>query len=103
MRFTKTAEELQERRAKVSAWTRNGQVMNDNMRKAIQNERKRQQSLEEKADMIIAGLNTSNKPKARVKTVQSQMNEGSVRNLSRDVKSDQLAMMASQIIQELTQ
>lgn len=102
MRFTKTAEELQERRAKVSEWTRNGEVMTDAKRKRIRDEQKRLQELQEKADLILAGLNTNTKPKQQTQTVNaSVIDTGSVRNLSRETKSDELALKASQIIQEI--
>lgn len=104
MQYTKSAEELQARRNKVSQWNREGKVMTDATRKRIRDERKRLQELEDKAEMIIAGLNTSNKPKSKKTTVNnSNFSEGSVRSLSRNTKSDDLAMKASQIIQEILQ
>jgi DNA-binding transcriptional regulator of glucitol operon len=104
MRFTKTAEELQERRAKVSKWTRNGEVMTDAMRKRIRDEQKRLQELQDKADMILAGLNTNTKPKRQTQTVNAPViDNGSVRNLSRETKSDELALKASQILKEILQ
>lgn len=106
MRFTKTEEELRARRAKVSAWTRNGEVMTDAKRKRIKNEQKRLQELQDKADMILAGLNTNTKPKRQLTSnsntpQSSNIVEGSVRVLNRETKKDELAAKASQLIQEI--
>lgn len=105
MQFTKTPEQLKARRDRVREMEKAGQVMTDAKRKAIKDRQKYLQQLEEKADMILVGLNTNNKPKRQPVSVINTSNEviGSVRILDREVKEDKLAQQASQIIQEILQ
>lgn len=106
LRFTKTAEELAERRSKVSQWIRNGQVETTQTRTARTKAQKEAQELQDKADMILAGLQASTKPfgsRASVTTpkVTSKAIPGAVAPLASNVKNDRLAVEANKVLQEI--
>lgn len=103
MTFTKSDEELRERRKAVSEWQRTGKVMTDAKRKEIEKNRKYMSRLEEQVDLILAGLNTSSKPKRNISQPSNSPSniQGTVRRLANNVKVDKLAIAASQIIQEI--
>lgn len=102
MQITKSNEELKARRERVKFLQRQGQVMNDSMRTQIQKQRKYFAQLEEKADLILAGINpTSNRKPQPTNQNQSNVDQGSFRRLSQNDKYDKLAVEASKIIEDL--
>lgn len=106
MQFTKSQEELQARRARVKEMQAQGRVMNDSMRASIKKQRKYLSSLEEKADLILTGMNvnTNRRTRATSKNQNQSVSETtSTRRLSLNDKYDKLAVEASKIIQELVQ
>lgn len=105
MQFTKTPEQLAERRARVSSFFQENRVETDSIRNKRRKEQKRLQLLEEKAEQILrleapvrAKNNTQSifTPKVTHKAVP-----GAVTPLASSIKNDRLAVEADKILREL--
>lgn len=100
MQITKTPEQLAARRARVKELMNSGRVESDKLRKARKDEAKRMQTLEEKADMIIAGLQPSQVKEIK-KIEKTDTSDMSVRTLPANKKYDNLASAADKVLKEL--
>jgi hypothetical protein len=104
MTFTKTAEELAARRAKVSEWTRNNQVETTATRNARRKEAKRLQELQDKAEMILAGMTNvaaTRRTENTQQPVQTPVSNSVVRKIEANQKVDKLASQADKVLKEL--
>lgn len=104
MQFTKTAEQLAERRARVAEMTVNGQVMTSARRARIRKQQQQAQKLQEQAEMVLVGLSASNVPSRRyqeVAPVEKIVAPEATTYLSQNQKEDKLAAMADKVLAEL--
>lgn len=101
MQITKTPEQLAARRARVKEMIASGAVMTDAKRKAQKEAAKYQQQLEDKADMILAGLRPSQVKEVKKVATPTPLNEENVRVLSNNQKFDTLASRANQVLADL--
>lgn len=106
MTFTRSAEDLAARRARVNQLVASGRVENDRVRTARRNAQKRFNELQNKADIALAGLQASpsrrtgdnpiTTPKARPETPVA-----ATRVIPAGVKNDKLALAAEAVLKEL--
>lgn len=101
MQITKTPEQLAARRARVKEMIASGNVMTDAKRKSQKEAAKRQQKLEDQADMILAGLRPSQVKEIKKVTAPTPLNEENVRTLDNNQKFDVLASRANQVLADL--
>ena len=106
MTYTKTHEELAERRKIVSQWIKAGKVETDASRKARREAQKRFNELEHKAELIISGLRghtTRQNKLSAVLTPKASSSAPVAANtyLSEGDKYDELAVQAGRVLHEI--
>lgn len=104
MQFTKTEAQLQERRARIAQLNAEGRVMNSAQQAKLRKQAQQQQKLQEQAEMILAGINSTNVPSRRYQDIQPQEKPSAPEantQLKVNQKEDQLAMKATQVLKEL--
>lgn len=100
--FTKSAEELQARRNRVSQMIANGEVMTNARRAKIRKQQKEAQLLQDKAELALVGLTPSRKrPNSSMGNVTPTAAPEANVSLSRTTKVDTLASTADAILKEL--
>ena len=72
MQFTKTEAQLAERRARIAELHAEGRVMNSNQQAKLRKQAQQQQALQEQAEMILAGINSTNVPSHKYQDIQPQ-------------------------------
>ncbi len=104
MQITKTEAQLQERRARVKELQASGRVMNSATQAKIRKQQQEQQKLQERAEMILAGISASNVPSRRyreITPVEKVVAPVATSYLKANQKEDQLAAAADKVLQEL--
>ena len=104
MQFTKTEAQLQERRARIAELQASGRVMNSTQQARLRKQAQQQQKLQEQAEMILAGINSTNVPSRRYQDIQPQEKVAAPIATSRlkiNQKEDKLAAAANQVLKEL--
>ena len=104
MQFTKTEAQLAERRARVAQLNAEGRVMNSTQQAKLRKQAQQQQALQDKADLILAGIFSSNVPSHKYQDIQPQEKVAAPVATSRlkiNQKEDRLAAAANQVLKEL--
>jgi hypothetical protein len=104
MQFTKTSAQLQERRARIAQLNAEGRVMNSNQQARLRKQAQQQQKLQEQAEMILAGINSTNVPSRRyqdISPIEKVAAPVATSQLKINQKEDQLALKANQVLKEL--